>query len=185
MTIKKINNEKIKIIFYSTELMENNISVHSFLSGSIESHRFIYKLLDIANENLCLDLNKSSLIIEIFSFNNSKFVLFCSNKPKEKYIILKEPIICLFKNFNDIVNFSIYITTFFFFFFIKSSLYKYNNNYYLTINSIETDCLINNKIISTISEFTNSFTISNLCFSKFKEFSELLIKSNAIEMLNH
>ena len=66
MTIKKINNEKIKIIFYSTELMENNISVHSFLSGSIESHRFIYKLLDIANENLCLDLNKSSLIIEIF-----------------------------------------------------------------------------------------------------------------------
>ena len=202
MIIEKINNNKIKITFYSTELMENNISVHSFLSNSIKSKNFIFILLNLANEEFGAKFNKDSVIIDIISFNNKKFILFISNTiNSSEYFIsasdkvffsnnidksnlnIKNPVIYFFKNLNEVIDFSSYIANVFSEINIISSLYKYNNYLYLLINVNNLNAKNIEKLIIVLSEFNNNFTISNLCFSKFKEFSELLIKDNAIEEL--
>ena len=202
MIIEKINNNKIKITFYSTELMENNISVHSFLSNSIKSKNFIFILLNLANEEFGTKFNKDSVIIDIISFNNKKFILFISNTiNSSEYFIsasdkvffsnnidksnlnIKNPVIYFFKNLNEVIDFSSYIANVFSEINIISSLYKYNNYLYLLININNLNAKNIEKLVIVLSEFNNNFTISNLCFSKFKEFSELLIKDNAIEEL--
>ncbi len=202
MIIEKINNNKIKITFYSTELMENNISVHSFLSNSIKSKNFIFILLNLANEEFRTKFNKDSVIIDIISFNNKKFILFISNTiNSSEYFIsasdkvffsnnidksnlnIKNPVIYFFKNLNEVIDFSSYIANVFSEINIISSLYKYNNYLYLLININNLNAKNIDKLVIVLSEFNNNFTISNLCFSKFKEFSELLIKDNAIEEL--
>ena len=202
MIIEKINNNKIKITFYSTELMENNISVHSFLSNSIKSKNFIFILLNLANEEFGTKFNKDSVIIDIISFNNKKFILFISNTiNSSEYFIsasdkvffsnnidksnlnIKNPVIYFFKNLNEVIDFSSYIANVFSEINIISSLYKYNNYLYLLININNLNAKNIDKLVIVLSEFNNNFTISNLCFSKFKEFSELLIKDNAIEEL--
>ena len=202
MIIKKINNNKIKITFYSTELMDNNISVHSFLSNSIKSKNFIFILLNLANEEFRTKFNKDSVIIDIISFNNKKFILFISNTiNSSEYFIsasdkvffsnnidksnlnIKNPVIYFFKNLNEVIDFSSYIANVFSEINIISSLYKYNNYLYLLININNLNAKNIDKLVIVLSEFNNNFTISNLCFSKFKEFSELLIKDNAIEEL--
>ena len=50
MKIEKINENKIKIMFDSKELEENHISLHSFLSNSIEAQKLFLAILDIADE---------------------------------------------------------------------------------------------------------------------------------------
>ena len=202
MIIKKINNNKIKITFYSTELMDNNISVHSFLSNSIKSKNFIFILLNLVNEEFGTKFNKDSVIIDTISFNNKKFILFItntinlnenfisvsdnefiSNNLDKSNLNIKNPVIYYFKNLNDVIDFSSYIANVFSEINIISSLYKYDNYLYLLININNLNAKNIDKLVIVLSEFNNNFTISNLCFSKFKEFSELLIKDNAIEEL--
>lgn len=76
MKIEKISENKIRIIFDYKELEENNISVHSFLSNSIESQKLFLAILDIANEDFGFDISNSKISYETFSFNNKTFVIF-------------------------------------------------------------------------------------------------------------
>ena len=202
MIIEKINNNKIKIVFYSTELTKNNISLHSFLCNSSESKNFIIVLLNLANNEFGTQLNVDSAIIDIFSFNNKKFILFisnpinlsnnCSSFSDKKFFShavnmsnssISNPVIYYFKNIDDVIDFTSYVANFFPKINITSSLYKYDNYFYLLIYIYKLNDENINKLVIALSEFNNSFTISNLCFSKFIEFSELLIKDNAIEKL--
>lgn len=75
MKIEKINDNKIKIMFDSKELEENNITVHSFLSNSIESQKLFLAILDIANEDFGFDISNSLVSCETISFSNQNFVI--------------------------------------------------------------------------------------------------------------
>lgn len=75
MKIEKINDNKIKIMFDSKELEENNITVHSFLSNSIESQKLFLAILDIANEDFGFDISNSLISCETISFSNQNFVV--------------------------------------------------------------------------------------------------------------
>lgn len=76
MKLEKITETKLKIIFNSEELEDNNISLHSFLSNSIESQRLFLAILDIANEDLNFDTSNCKISYEAFSFDNKTFVIF-------------------------------------------------------------------------------------------------------------
>ena len=76
MKLEKINETKLKIIFDSHELEENNISVHSFLSNSLESQKLFLAILDIANEDLGFDTINSRISYEAISFDNKQFIIF-------------------------------------------------------------------------------------------------------------
>ena len=48
--IKKINNDKLKVILSSNDLDEKNIDVDSFLANSLESQDLFFEILDLAEE---------------------------------------------------------------------------------------------------------------------------------------
>lgn len=76
MKLEKITETKLKIMFNSEELEENNISLHSFLSNSIEAQRLFLAILDIANEDLNFNTTGCKVSYEAFSFENKTFVIF-------------------------------------------------------------------------------------------------------------
>lgn len=76
MRIEKINDNKIKIMFNSKELEENNITVHSFLSGSLETQRLFLAILEIASEEFGFNIENSNISSETISFENKDFIVF-------------------------------------------------------------------------------------------------------------
>ncbi len=82
MKIEKLAETKLKIMFDITELEENNISLHSFLSNSIEAQRFFLAILEIANEDLDFNSYNASISYEAFSFENKSFVIFITKEQK-------------------------------------------------------------------------------------------------------
>lgn len=76
MRIEKLDEDKLKIMFNSQELEENNISIHSFLSGSAEAQKLFLAILDIANEEFGFDINNCNISSETISFGNKDFVIF-------------------------------------------------------------------------------------------------------------
>ena len=56
MQIKKINNDKLKIILSSNDLSEKNIDIDSFLSNSVESQNLFFEILDLADERAIIPM---------------------------------------------------------------------------------------------------------------------------------
>lgn len=85
MRIEKLNDNKLKIMFNSQELEENNITVHSFLSGSNEAQKLFLAILDIANEEFGFDIKNCNISSETISFGNKDFVIFVTKSlPKSE-----------------------------------------------------------------------------------------------------
>ncbi len=89
MKIQLLNSSKLKIIFNKIDLDENNISLHSFLSNSLNSQKFIKAIIEIAYEDLGFKTNFNNYIYEIYCFNFSEFIIIVSsniNINKDSYI---------------------------------------------------------------------------------------------------
>lgn len=78
MKIQLLNSSKLKIIFNKSDLDENNISLHSFLSGSLISQKFIKSIIEIAYEDFGFFLENNIFLYEIFSFDFSEFIIIVS-----------------------------------------------------------------------------------------------------------
>ena len=183
MIIEKINNNKIKIEFSLDELEKYNISIHSFLSSSIDSQKFINSLLDIAKDEFNFNKENNPFILETISFNNNKFTIFATISIN-KYQI-KNCIILQFENYNDLIHFSNYIKNSIPLFNLSNSLYKYNNHFYLKISFKTLTMTERTSYFYFISEYLNNINLSELCIDLLLEYSELIIEHNAIEKLSH
>ena len=209
MKIEKLNENKIKIIFDYKELEENNISVHSFLSNSIESQKLFWAILDIANEDLDFDIKNSKISYEVLSFDNKSFVVFvtksnsisksidttqknCSTSHFDFYgnKLLKTSqtetsniILYRFIYIVDVFSFCDFINSKLSNFKINSSLYKYNNMFFIKINIEGLTIKEREYFISIVSEFKNSLKLSDLSIRRLDEYSDVLIKDNAIQNL--
>ena len=84
MRIEKLDEDKLKIMFNSEELEENNITVHSFLSGSNEAQKLFLAILDIADEEFGFDIKNCNISSETISFGNKDFVIFITKKGLQK-----------------------------------------------------------------------------------------------------
>ena len=225
MRLEKINENKLKIIFDSNELIENHISVHSFLSNSVESQKFLLAILEIANEDFGFDSSNSEISYETFSFKNQCFIIFVtknipqntssflqiSNLPKtttsnflrdintksnlSDYFVRKNAqnfkntinknlsYYSFFQNINDLFDFCNYINSLKIHLNIQSSLYRYNNLFFIETKNILHQSSETNKYFSILSEFQNTYILSENAGQKLKEFSNLLISNNAIQKL--
>ena len=205
MKIEKLNENKIKIIFDYKELEENNISVHSFLSNSIESQKLFWAILDIANEDLGFDIKNSKISYEVLSFDNKNFVVFvtkscitskkadtasnshfnfCGNKlSKFNDSSYLDIILYKFIHIMDVFDFCDFINNKLPKLKISSSLYKYSNMFFIKINMGNLNIDEKEIFMSTLSEFKNKINLSELSMKRFDEFSDLLIKDNAIQNL--
>ena len=110
MKLEIINKNKLKIAFTSEELEENGISVHSFLSNSKVIKKFIYAILEIAEEELNFTYKNYNYTLESFSFNHTHFIIYITTKSK---LISSSPqlyqdnslILFIFHNQNEFIEF--------------------------------------------------------------------------------
>ena len=211
MKLEKINETKLKIIFDSHELEENNISVHSFLSNSLESQKLFLAILDIANEDLGFDTINSRISYEAISFDNKQFIIFITkldsclkNNNFSSFDITNFKTIPI--SFRDIAipqNSNLVETTFFYFFHtldelfdfcdytnslniffnFENSLYQYNDIFFIELNTKNLSIIQINNLFSFLAEFNTAYILSEFTKVKLKEVSTLLITNNAIQKL--
>lgn len=235
MKIQLINPSKLKILFNLQDLEENNITLHSFLSGSESSKTFLKAIIEIAEEDLGLKNLKENFSYETFCFNYSEFVIivsstlnsdissndlnqnsinyntieniyrdnnvssnfsfnFIDNK-LSKNNLNRKSLFYFFFNIEDFFEFSDYIKNNLKLFKVNSFLYQYQNIFLLEIDISSLPCYELEHLLlvlsetnnclnfkSNISSYKSSTNISELVITRLKEFSDLLISNNALNL---
>lgn len=135
MQIKKINNNKLKVILNSNDLDEKNIDIDAFLSNSIESQDLFFEILDMAEEKYNFDIENNKAVVETISLDNNLFVLTITKLKNEYSNICNCPSkIYRFENIEDI------FTTYSF---LKNkkilsdqdNIFEFLEDYYLLLNN--------------------------------------------------
>lgn len=105
MQIKKINNNKLKVVLNSNDLNEKNIDIDSFLSSSIESQNLFFEILDIAEEKYDFDIENNKAVVETISLDNNIFILTITKLKNENLNTYNGSVkVYCFENINDILN---------------------------------------------------------------------------------
>lgn len=198
MKIEKLNENKIKITFNSEYLQSNHLSVHSFMSNSIESQALFSDLLDMAEKEVGFVTENYKIAIEALTQNKDNFTLIVSRfleKPKKslktrlrttRKLSSFENSTSLYKfdNLEIFFEFSKYIfeknPDIFVILNEKNSLYFYKESYFLAIDRLYLEKKILFRITSIFSEFSDYISISKNTFQKLKECGKILIEKNAI-----
>ena len=138
MKIRKINNDKLKVILNSRDLNDKNIDIDSFLSNSIESQDLFFEILDLAEEEYDFSIENNKAIVETISLDNNLFVLTITKLTNNSMCNLDSVInMYCFENIDNFLNFCYYIKkynipkdTYY--------LYKLNNQYFFLLNTDNT-----------------------------------------------
>ena len=133
MQIKKINNNKLKVILNLNDLNEKNIDIDSFLSNSIESQNLFFEILDLAEEKYDFDIENNKAVVEAISLDNNIFVLTITKLKNDTLSTYSsKSLIYYFENTNDLLNFYSIIQ--------KNNIslnqafiYQFSNKYYLLL----------------------------------------------------
>lgn len=205
MKIQIINPSKLKILLNLQDLEENNITLHSFLSGSKNSKIFLKAIIEIAEEDLGIKSFDNNFCYETFCYDFSEFVIIVSllrdnvsssassfnfiGNQLSKSNLDKKNLLYYFFNMNDFLEFSDYIKDNIDFK-IKSLLYKYKNVFFLELDISNLSYKEFEKLSLILSETSNCFVLRNsnsfniykVIIAKFKEFGELLISDNALNL---
>lgn len=135
MQIKKINNNKLKVILSLADLDENNVDIDSFLSNSIESQNLFFEILDLAEEQYGFNIEDNKAVVEAISLDNNIFILTITKLKSDNINNnnLKNIVLFRFENVRDILDFLSFIH-------LKNiniqgcSLYQLNKNYYIILS---------------------------------------------------
>ena len=195
MKIEKLNENKIKITFNSDYLQDNHISVHSFMSNSIENQALFLTLLDAAEKEVGFITENYKITIEALTQNKNNFTLIisrflektsnCRLRTHRKLPHLSNAVsLYKFENFEMFIAFSEYLfhknPVIFALLNEKNSLYEYKYNCFLAIDKLYLDKKLLFKITSIFSEFSEYISVSKITFQRLKEIGNLLIPKNAI-----
>ena len=202
MKFEKLNENKIRIIVSTQDLIEKHIDFHSFMSSSLESQDIFLDILDKAEKEIGFVTKNYKVRIEAFAMNNEDFIFTVTRitdkneKENNKYGKVKfkrkkitTPIkqsVYRFSSFDDFCHFTLAI---------KNSsikninnacksivLYTYKNYYYLVFSDINVNYKHHNKLFSLITEFSTFINTSELYASKLCECGKVYFKNNAIKL---
>lgn len=202
MKIEKINDNKIKITLDISDLEENNIDLHSFLSNSDESKELFTSMLDKAEKEVGFVTDDYKVMIEALATSDGTFVLTVTRlappksseslKTKKLSIKRKQPcennlkIIYCFDNFDEFCNFCDFAKTTVFAHLDglsdKTSLYEFNTHYYLVITNLHINNNLLKTFLSLITEFARYVNNPELFEAKLAEFGNLIINESAISI---
>lgn len=203
MKFEKLNENKIRIIVSTQDLIDQHVDFHSFMSSSLESQDIFLDILDKAEKEIGFVTKNYKVRIEALAVNNDDFV-FTVTRLSEK--LEKEPVkhskltfkrkkaisptkgqsIYRFSSFEDFCNFTTSIK--------KSSiknitnssksiiLYTYKDNFYLVFSNINSEYKYLHKLFSIITEFSTYVNNSELFESKLSECGKICFKNNAIKL---
>ena len=133
MQIKKINDNKLKIILNTNDLNEKHVDIDSFLANPIESQNLFIEILDLAEKKYHFDFSNNKAIIETISLDDNIFILTITRLSNETNITNNNLKIYCFENTNDILSLYSFIS--------KSNIhipkleiYNFSNKYYIVLN---------------------------------------------------
>lgn len=194
MKIEKLNENKIRITFNNSDLKENNIDVHSFMSNSIESQSLFLNMLDRAEQDVGFVTDDYKLSIEAIALSNETFIITVTRIEKEnlkptrvqarrKTSPSSTSRIYKFSSFDDFCNFQNFLSNclpnFINYFSNCNHLYKYNDIFLLILENLENENI--DIVSSVISEFAvSTIEYSDLILHKIKEYGTLLTE-NALQ----
>lgn len=152
MKIKKINDDKLKIILSSTDLDEKNIDIDSFLANPIESQNLFFEILDLAEEKYNFDIENNRAVVETISLDDNNIFILTITKLNNSITYNENSKLYIFDDINDLLNFySIaekYNITL-----NNLDIYLFENKYYFLLNEqnkylenylLEYSCLLKN-----------------------------------------
>lgn len=201
MKIEKLNENKIRITLDLTDLEENHIDFHTFMSNSIESQKIFLDMLDKAEKEVGFVTEDYRVMIEALSMSNGSFVLTVTRfdpeknnstykkktiniKRKMSVINTKKAIYC-FNSFDEFCSFCGFLNNnilkYMNDFADAISLFEYNSKYYLVISNIHVNTNLLRTFCSSITEFARFIDDASLFENKLLEYGNLIIKDNAID----
>lgn len=202
MKFEKLNENKIRIIVSTQDLIEKHIDFHSFMSSSLESQDIFLDILDKAEKEIGFVTKNYKVRIEAFAMNNEDFIFTVTriteknetepNKygkvkfKRKKATVSMKLAVYKFSCFDDFCQFALAVQNSS----IKSInnacksiiLYTYKNYYYLTFSDINVEYKYYNKLFSLITEFSTYVNNSELFASKLCECGKVYFKNNAIKL---
>ncbi len=198
MKIEKLTENKIRVILNSDELGVTNMNVHNIMAKAMETQEIFAGILKKAEEEVDFQTDGCKLLIEALSSIDDIFVFTITkylpdNECKKKKLVAKrksfsttsEHAVCSFSNFDLFCEFCIALS--------HSSkldttnlaknitLYIWKNNYYLILKKINIKNDSISLFYSTLSEFGQLLSYSNIFEAKLLEHGKVLIKKNAID----
>ena len=202
MKFEKLNENKLRIIVTSKDLIEKNIDFHSFMSNSLETQDIFLDILEKAEKEVGFITKNHKVRIEAFALNNEDFIftvtkltnnlekdIFKQGKLKfkrKKAISSSFQSVYKFTSLDDFLNFALAIQNSE----IKNItslcksivLYTYKNYYYLVFTNINNEFKYYNKLFSLITEFGSYVNNSELFAYKLSECGKIYFKNNAIKI---
>lgn len=201
MKFEKLNENKLRIIVSTQDLIEKHIDFHSFMSNSLESQDIFLDMLDKAEKEVGFVTKNYKVRIEAFAMNNENFIFTVTRltdknekeplkvnklkfKRKKTHNCVKQSVY-KFSSFEDFLTFVSAVQNSP----IKNIgnacksiiLYTYKSNYYLVFSDINMEYKHYNKLFSLLTEFSTYVNNSELYASKLCECGEIYFKNNAIK----
>lgn len=205
MKFEKLNENKIKIIVSMKDLEDKDISLHDFMSNSIESQELFLDLLEEAEEKVGFKTSNCKIRVEAFAMTDKDFILTITKvlpdmvkkqgsstlrkklkvKRKINNIEASKNSIYKFNTFDDYCNFTEYL--------ISNNLidankvaksiilYQYNNYYYLVFHNMNDNYNKLSTFYTSITEFGSFVLNPDLFIHKLHETGTLFIKNNALK----
>ena len=196
MKIEKLTENKIRIILSLSDLEEENIDLHSFMSNSAESQALFCNLLNRAEKEVGFYTKDYKLMIEAIAVPEGNFILTVTRLPEKeqtkKQVKIKRKssaissnlVIYSFSSFDDYCEFckylSMHLNSQIYLKLKKVSLCLYNSIYYLCIHINKSNLSVVKTINCEISEFGNSVDNPELFERKILEYGKVIFKTNAI-----
>ncbi len=196
MKIEKLTEDKIRIIFDSSDLKAKNIDLKSLMTKNLERQDFFNIILEKAKNEVGFNTDGCKLLIEAFSTPDNVFVFtitrYLPDNISNKKLTVKRRSLnktdkqALYKcnNFDTFCDFCKYLNSEYKYnlrLLSKNTyLYLYNNTYYFFMKNIISDEFAIKSFYSIASEFLTPIHYSSSFESKLLEYGKVIIKGNAI-----
>ena len=199
MKFEKLNENKIRIVLNTQDLVDKNIDFNSFMSNSIETQGLFLDMLEEAEEKVGFITRDYKIKIEALAMDSGDFVIIVTRFNEEQKCPTARPrrvtakrkstmpssdyLIYSFNSFDDVCNFSSYLADFDGCMSIAKSaiLYDYNSKYYLSFSKINTEHPRIKNFYALVTEFGTYINNPDLFIHKLTERGKNVIKNNAIK----
>lgn len=205
MKFEKINDNKMRVIISIQDLEDNDISLHDFMSNSLESQDLFFDLLEEAEEKIGFKTQNCHVRVEALAMTDDNFVLTItkiksnsnkklnqSSKTKSKPVAKRKThsleLTHLIYRFNSFDDYCYFIE-----FLVKNNLvnsikvaekiylYSYKDCFYLVLCNLNPNYKHITKFYTTITEFGSYISNPEIFIHRLNESGTLFIKNNALK----
>lgn len=212
MKFEKLNENKIRITLTNSDLIENDIDFHSFMSNSSDAQDLFFHMLEKAEKEIGFVTRDYQVRVEALAMAGGDFVLTVtrflprnasadqdllrSTTPKKKISVKRRKanfntshIAYAFHSFDDFCDFASFLSRQNIADVTKIAknvlLYAYHDTYYLVFTHINLEYPQLHKLASYMTEFATYVDSSEIFVSKLIESGKIAMKNNALKIAMH